>query len=165
MGQLSPQQGASIAATACPTTQLKPACSAKTSAKTAIIPFLTKSKLVLTRIRHNFRLIHKTWSSPEIFPLSCDGLQISAMKAASRMSRCSNHQQNELQCACIYSFFSVLTSGIRIVFLETMKPTLIILGFVSLAGLAIAFPRIVPARASAHPAAEPVNTKSCVDRC
>jgi hypothetical protein len=45
-----------------------------------------------------------------------------------------------------------------------MKPTLIILAFISLAALAIAFPRIVPARASSNPGAEPVSTESCVDR-
>jgi len=45
-----------------------------------------------------------------------------------------------------------------------MKPTLIILAFISLAGLAIAFPRIVPARASSNPGAKPVSTGSCVDR-
>jgi hypothetical protein len=45
-----------------------------------------------------------------------------------------------------------------------MKPILIILAFISLAGLAIAFPRIVPARASSNPGAEPISTKSCVER-
>jgi hypothetical protein len=45
-----------------------------------------------------------------------------------------------------------------------MKPTLVILAFASLAALAMAFTRIVPARASANPPTEPVSTGSCVDR-
>ena len=45
-----------------------------------------------------------------------------------------------------------------------MKLTLIVLAFISPAGLAIAFPRIVPARASANPGAEPISSESCVDR-
>jgi hypothetical protein len=45
-----------------------------------------------------------------------------------------------------------------------MKPLLVILAFISLAGLAVAFPRIVPARASSNPGAEPVSTEPCVAR-
>jgi hypothetical protein len=47
---------------------------------------------------------------------------------------------------------------------QTMKSTLITLAFVSLAAFAIAFPRIVPARASSNRGIEPVRTGSCVDR-
>jgi hypothetical protein len=45
-----------------------------------------------------------------------------------------------------------------------MKPILILLAFISLAGVAIAFLRIVPARASSNPGAARVSTESCVDR-
>jgi hypothetical protein len=45
-----------------------------------------------------------------------------------------------------------------------MKPTLIILAFVSLAALAMNFTRNVPARASTNLGTEPVSEGSCVDR-
>lgn len=51
-----------------------------------------------------------------------------------------------------------------------MKPTLIVLALISLAGLGTALLRIMPARASSNPGAvenlgaEPVSAESCVDR-
>jgi hypothetical protein len=45
-----------------------------------------------------------------------------------------------------------------------MKPTLIVLAFISLAGLAIVLVRLVPARASSNPVVEPVRAGTCVDR-
>jgi hypothetical protein len=80
------------------------------------------------------------------------------------MGRCSNRQQKELPGGCISSSFSFRTGGIPIALQATMKPTLIILAFISLAMLAIDFSRIVPARASATPGGEPVSAESCVDR-
>jgi len=45
-----------------------------------------------------------------------------------------------------------------------MKPILAVLAFISLAGLALALPRTVPARASSNSAVEPVPAQTCVDR-
>src|SRR5216683_1885726 len=45
-----------------------------------------------------------------------------------------------------------------------MKPTLIVLAFISLAGSAIIFARIVPARAFSIHGAEPIGAGSCEDR-
>jgi hypothetical protein len=45
-----------------------------------------------------------------------------------------------------------------------MKSILIVLAFISLAGFAIVFVRLVPARASSNPGIEPVRAGSCVDR-
>jgi hypothetical protein len=45
-----------------------------------------------------------------------------------------------------------------------MKSTLIILAFISVAGLAIVFLKLVPARAAGIPRAEQVSEGSCVDR-
>jgi hypothetical protein len=44
-----------------------------------------------------------------------------------------------------------------------MKPTLIVLAFISLAGLAMIFPHLMPARASSN-SVEPVRAGTCVDR-
>jgi hypothetical protein len=45
-----------------------------------------------------------------------------------------------------------------------MKTALIVLVFVSLAGLALPLARIVPARASSSSGLEPVRAETCVDR-
>jgi hypothetical protein len=45
-----------------------------------------------------------------------------------------------------------------------MKLTLVVLSFISLAGLAIFVARILPARASSNPRSEPVAAESCMDR-
>jgi hypothetical protein len=52
-GQLAPQQGALIATAACAVPQPKPPCRASTSANSAMIAFLTKSKLILSALRRN----------------------------------------------------------------------------------------------------------------
>src|SRR6266851_2830171 len=62
----------------------------------------------------------------------------------------------------ISSFFFRSNSASGLHFKQTMKPTLIILAFVSLAALAMSFTRNVPARASTNPGAEPVSDGSCV---
>ncbi len=45
-----------------------------------------------------------------------------------------------------------------------MKPILVVLAFTSLAGLALALPRTVPARASSNSRVDPVQAQNCVDR-
>jgi len=45
-----------------------------------------------------------------------------------------------------------------------MKPILAVLTVILLAGLALALPRTVPARASFNPVAEPASAGCCVDR-
>jgi len=45
-----------------------------------------------------------------------------------------------------------------------VKTVLIVLAFVSLAGLTLTLARTVPARASSHSRVEPVQTQTCVDR-
>jgi hypothetical protein len=45
-----------------------------------------------------------------------------------------------------------------------MKSTSITLAFISLAAFVIAFPRIVPARASSNRGVEPVQAVTCIDR-
>jgi hypothetical protein len=45
-----------------------------------------------------------------------------------------------------------------------MKPIFVVLAFISLAGLALALPRTVPARVSSNSAVEPVRAQSCVER-
>jgi hypothetical protein len=45
-----------------------------------------------------------------------------------------------------------------------MKPIIIVLAFVALAGLATAQPRIAPARAYSNSGVEPVRARTCADR-
>lgn len=54
-------------------------------------------------------------------------------------------------------------TGIRIALEHFMKLILVVLAFISLAGLALALPRTVPARVSSNSAVEPVRAQTCVD--
>jgi hypothetical protein len=64
------------------------------------------------------------------------------------------------------SFFRPTTAS-RLQKTTTMKPTVIVLALISLAGLAIIFVRLVPARASSafsNSGVKPVRAGTCVDR-
>jgi len=77
---------------------------------------------------------------------------------------CSQPEHETPQAARRISRFSASSAHPDCIARTFMKPTLIVLAFISLAGSAIIFPRIVPARAFSIHGAEPIGAGSCEDR-
>jgi hypothetical protein len=165
-GQFAPQQGALSTIAACTIPHPTLACSASTSANKARIPFFTKITLALSTTARNrmsdkpqsrmLKIIEKAVHKHPRILRSCPALgQLLAIWA------CRPPKGRNI------ASFSVLTTAPRLHETTTMKPAIIVIVFISLAGLAIILARFVNARAfsaSSSSGIERVRAGTCIDR-